>query len=88
MDQYGREDKSSKDKVVVGLVGKYIELKDAYLSVAESLRHGGIYNDVDVEIKWIHAEEIHNGNVKDILKDVDGILVPGGFGDRGVSMGK
>ena len=65
--------KAPKDKVVVGLVGKYIELKDAYLSVAESLRHGGIYNDVDVDIKWIHAEEIHNDNADDVLGDVDGI---------------
>ncbi len=76
--------KKPKDNVVVGLVGKYIELKDAYLSVAESLRHGGIYNDVDVNIKWVHAEDIHDDNAEDILGDVDGILVPGGFGDRGI----
>ncbi len=78
--------KAPKEEVTVALVGgKYIELKDAYLSVAESLSHGGIYNDVDVNIKWVHAEEINEGNTAEILKDVDGILVPGGFGgDRGV----
>jgi len=76
--------KAPKDTVTVALVGKYIELKDAYLSVAESLRHGGIYNDVDVNIKWVHAEDIDDGNGMEILKDVDGILVPGGFGDRGI----
>ncbi|MBU5436765.1 CTP synthase [Tissierella sp. MSJ-40] len=76
--------KNLKGKVTIALVGKYVELKDAYISVAESLRHGAIANGVDVEIKWIHAEEIDNGNCDDVLKDVDGILVPGGFGDRGV----
>lgn len=76
--------KSLNEKVTIALVGKYIELKDAYLSVAESLRHGGIFNDVDVEIKWIHAEDVENGNPDNILAGVDGILVPGGFGDRGI----
>ncbi|MCF6465012.1 CTP synthase [Clostridium sp. Cult2] len=76
--------KSLKDKVTIALVGKYIELKDAYLSVAESLRHGGIFNDVEVEIKWIHAEDVEEGNVKEIFAGIDGILVPGGFGDRGI----
>ena len=76
--------KAPKETITVALVGKYIELKDAYLSVAESLRHGGIYNGVDVNIKWVHAEEINDGNGEEILKDVDGILVPGGFGDRGI----
>lgn len=70
--------------VTIGLVGKYIELQDAYLSVVESLKHGGIFNGVDVKIKWIHAEEINNSNGFEILKDLDGILVPGGFGDRGI----
>ncbi|NMB28152.1 MAG: CTP synthase [Tissierellia bacterium] len=76
--------KAPKETLTIGLVGKYIELKDAYLSVAESLRHGGIFNDVDVEIKWVHAEDINDGNGNSILNDVDGILVPGGFGDRGI----
>ena len=76
--------KSLKDKVTVGLVGKYVELKDAYLSVSEALTHGGIYNDVHVDIKWIHSEDVNEDNVAELLGDVDGILVPGGFGDRGI----
>ncbi|MCQ4923141.1 CTP synthase [Tissierella carlieri] len=71
-------------KVKIALVGKYVELKDAYISVSESLNHGAIANNVEVEIKWIHAEEINNDNCNELLSDVDGILVPGGFGDRGV----
>lgn len=71
-------------KVKVALVGKYVELKDAYISVSESLNHGAIANNVEIEIKWIHAEEINNDNCNEFLSDVDGILVPGGFGDRGV----
>ncbi len=65
--------KALNDKVTIALVGKYIELKDAYLSVAESLKHGGIFNDVDVEIKWVHAEDVEDENAKDIFADVDGI---------------
>lgn len=76
--------KNIKDQVKIALVGKYVELKDAYLSVSEALTHGGIYNDVNVDIKWVHAEEVTEENVKDLLCDVDGILVPGGFGLRGV----
>lgn len=76
--------KNIKDKVKVALVGKYVELKDAYLSVSEALTHGGIHNDVNVEIKWVHAEDVTEENVEELLCDVDGILVPGGFGNRGV----
>lgn len=71
-------------EVNIGLVGKYVELKDAYISVAESLTHGGIENGVDVNIHWIQSEDVNDGNVGEILKDIDGILVPGGFGDRGL----
>lgn len=71
-------------KVTIGLVGKYIALQDAYLSVAESLRHAGIYHNAEVEIKWIQAEELNEDNVSEVLSSVNGILVPGGFGDRGV----
>ncbi|WP_425446233.1 CTP synthase [Dethiothermospora halolimnae] len=76
--------KNPKGKVNIALVGKYVELKDAYLSVAESLRHAGISNDVEVYIDWIHSEKIDEENCGEILKDADGILVPGGFGDRGI----
>lgn len=79
-------DRSKKPvhKVKIALVGKYVELKDAYLSVAEALRHGGIDNSAEVDINWIHSEEVNEENYEEILKDSDGILVPGGFGDRGI----
>ncbi|MBI2252433.1 MAG: CTP synthase [Armatimonadetes bacterium] len=76
--------KTPKDIVKIILVGKYIELKDAYLSIAESLQHGGIANEVKVEIKKIDAEDINKKNVYKLMSDGDGILVPGGFGSRGV----
>jgi len=76
--------KNLKEKVTIGLVGKYVELHDAYLSVVESLNHGGLSNDACVEIKWINAEDVTAENAKSFLEDVDGILVPGGFGDRGI----
>lgn len=76
--------KNLKQTVNIALVGKYVELRDAYLSVAESLRHGGIANDTDVKIHWINSENLSNDNYKEILKDANGILVPGGFGDRGI----
>jgi CTP synthase len=68
----------------IALVGKYVELQDAYLSVVEALKHAGYTFDADVEIDWINAENVSKDNVKELLKDVDGILVPGGFGDRGI----
>ncbi|MEW8972598.1 MAG: CTP synthase [Tissierellaceae bacterium] len=71
-------------KVEIGLVGKYVELRDAYISVAESLTHAGIENGVDVNIHWIQAEDVTDENVEEIFEDIDGILVPGGFGDRGL----
>lgn len=76
--------KNLAGKTTIALVGKYVALQDAYLSVAESLRHAGYAFDADVEIKWINSEEVTPENVDDLLKDVDGVLVPGGFGDRGI----
>jgi CTP synthase len=70
--------------VRIGLVGKYVALHDAYLSVVEALSHGGYENNVHVEIKWIDSEEVTAENVGDMISDCDGILVPGGFGDRGI----
>lgn len=70
--------------VTIGLVGKYVELHDAYLSVAEALRHAGYYNDASVDIQWIDSEKINEQNYKEILKGLDGILIPGGFGSRGI----
>ena len=69
--------------VTIALVGKYVALHDAYISVVEALKHGGIANRSEVNIKWIDSEELEQGNSDDFFEDVDGILVPGGFGTRG-----
>lgn len=74
--------KKADQKVTIGLVGKYVQLHDAYLSVAEALQHGAFENGVDLTIKWIDSE--HLDNLEEIFADVDGIIVPGGFGGRGV----
>jgi CTP synthase len=71
-------------KVRIGLVGKYVELQDAYISVVEAMKHAGFAFDADIEVKWINAEHVSEENVAEWLSDVDGVLVPGGFGDRGV----
>ena len=76
--------KAAKKNVTIGLVGKYVALPDAYLSVAEALRHGGIVNDANVNIEWIDSEKITEENVAEVLKNCDGVIVPGGFGDRGI----
>ena len=73
-----------KKNVKVGIVGKYVALHDAYLSVRESLYHGGYENDASVDIAWIDSEKITNENVAETLKGLDGIVVPGGFGERGI----
>ena len=75
----------AREKTVkIALCGKYVQLHDAYLSVAEALRHAGYENKAFVEIKWVDTELITEYTVNDLLGDVDGILVPGGFGQRGV----
>lgn len=71
-------------KTRIALVGKYVELQDAYISVVESLKHAGYAFDSEIEIKWVNSEEVTAENVVQLLDDVDGILVPGGFGDRGI----
>lgn len=68
----------------IALVGKYVALHDAYLSVAEALYHAGYANDSDIEIEWIDSEDVTDENVQSLLGNVNGILVPGGFGDRGI----
>ncbi|TGJ99128.1 CTP synthase [Leptospira semungkisensis] len=75
---------SAKQNVRVAVVGKYISLHDAYRSVYESLSHGGIANEANVEFIKVDPEKLDKTNVKDVLKSADGILVPGGFGDRGI----
>ncbi|NEZ47411.1 CTP synthase [Clostridium niameyense] len=76
--------KNISKNVTIALVGKYVELHDAYISVVEALNHGGYANNCDVNIKWINAEDIKEESIDTYLKDVDGVLLPGGFGDRGV----
>jgi CTP synthase len=72
-----------RGRVTIGLVGKYVKLQDAYLSVAEALHHAAIYHQEMVEIKWIYAEDLEK-NGTEMLEGLDGILVPGGFGERGI----
>mgnify|MGYP000963173586 FL=1 len=76
--------KSLDKEVKIGLVGKYVSLQDAYLSVSEALSHAGYHHKAKVNIKWINAGELVDGNVEDYLKDLDGIVVPGGFGPRAI----
>jgi CTP synthase len=78
--------KSPRPELTIGLVGKYVELHDAYISVAESLRHAGWFHNVDVRIKWINSEALESMGDKyhELLEDVAGIVVPGGFGHRGI----
>ena len=76
--------KHPKHQVTVALVGKYTALHDAYISVVEALKHGGVANRTTVNIKWVDSEQLNKGNVAQVLGDVSGILVPGGFGDRGI----
>jgi CTP synthase len=76
--------KHRSGRVKIALVGKYVMLHDAYLSVTESLDHAGIYSDVHVDIDWVDSEKVTEQNAAALLKDADGIVVPGGFGDRGI----
>ena len=71
-------------KVHIAIVGKYIQLHDAYISVVEALKHGGIASHSVVDLKWVDSELVNDANAAEYLSDVDGILVPGGFGDRGI----
>jgi CTP synthase len=71
------------DAIKVAVVGKYVELRDAYLSVKESLIHAGIFHDTEVEILWLHSEDLNADNVAGLLRGVNAVVVPGGFGERG-----
>lgn len=87
LDEWNRlvdEISRPKRSIRIGLVGKYVELHDAYLSVREALYHAGIPNNRDVEIEWIHSSELERGATLDDYGDLDGIVVPGGFGHRGI----
>ncbi len=72
-----------KNKVTIAIVGKYVALHDAYLSVVEALKHGGIANLTEVDVRWIDAEDVTEDNAASVIGDVDGLIVPGGFGSRG-----
>jgi CTP synthase len=76
----------NKDKPVVkiALVGKYVELHDAYLSVREAIKHAGLHLGVEIDLKWVHSAELEKGKGWDVLREADGIVVPGGFGSRGI----
>lgn len=76
--------KHPKTKVVIGLVGKYVELQDAYKSILEAFVHAGAVNECKVEVRNIHSEEIEKGNIRSLLSGIDGILVAPGFGNRGI----
>lgn len=77
--------KNPKDEVTIGLVGKYVELKDAYKSINEAFIHGGTANLCKVNLKWIHSEKITKQNVSELLDGLDGLLVAPGFGSRGIT---
>jgi CTP synthase len=73
-----------KPEVKVALVGKYVELHDAYMSVREALKHAGLQTDVEVDIRWVHSSDLEKGRGWEDVQQADGILVPGGFGSRGI----
>ncbi len=75
---------SPKPKTEIAIVGKYVALRDAYISIMEALKHAGYENNTDVQIRWVNAELVTEANVEETLQGAHGILVPGGFGDRGV----
>lgn len=76
--------KHPRSEVNIALVGKYIQLHDAYISVVEALKHGGVANHTLVNIKWVDSENVTESNVSELLGDVSGVIVPGGFGSRGI----
>ena len=77
-------EKGARDHVEIALVGKYVGLHDAYLSVVEALAHASIANDVQVDLRWVDSESLSDGNAARLLKGCGGVLVPGGFGSRGI----
>ena len=77
-------DEVERDEVDIALVGKYVELQDSYLSVVEALHHAGLHNERNINIHWIAAEDLEAGGVDQLLGSVQGIIVPGGFGKRGL----
>ena len=83
--EFLRRLKNPTSEVNIGLVGKYVELKDSYKSISESFIHAGVANETRVNVKWIHSEKLSKSNIEEELKGLDGILVAPGFGSRGIS---
>ena len=83
-EKFVRLIKVPKNVIRVGIVGKYVDLHDAYISVKESLLHAGFFHEYDIDVVWINSEEVNSNNADDYLGDLSGIVVPGGFGNRGV----
>ena len=83
-DEVGKKFKNTTNEVTIGVVGKYTDLKDSYKSLNEALIHGGLSNESSVSINWINSERLKNNEIKNELTKVHGILVPGGFGERGI----
>ena len=83
-DEVVKKFKNTTNDVTIGVVGKYTDLKDSYKSLNEALIHGGLSNESSVSINWINSERLKNNEIKNELTKVDGILVPGGFGERGI----
>jgi len=77
--------KNPKHSVSIGLIGKYVELKDSYKSISEAFIHAGVSNECQVNVKWIHSEKLNRENIQEELEGLDGILVAPGFGSRGIS---
>ncbi len=80
-----RRMREADEEVRIAVVGKYIQIVDAYKSIREAFTHAGVYNDVHVDIKWIDAEDVEKIGAEEVFSDVSGILVPGGFGERGIA---
>ncbi|MCH4157511.1 MAG: CTP synthase [Acidaminococcaceae bacterium] len=85
-DMVARILKKYDRKVTIAVSGKYVELKDAYISITEALKHAAVHNKTEIDIRWLNAEQLEEPgtNMDEVMKGVDGILVPGGFGDRGI----
>lgn len=75
---------SATEEITIGLVGKYVELQDAYKSISEALMHAAVYHDRKLDVRYISSENLNDGNVGDALKDLDGVIIAPGFGNRGV----
>lgn len=79
-----RKIKNPSHRVLIGIIGKYVDLKESYKSLHEALVHGGVANDAHVELRYVNAEDLEEQPAEELLSGCHGILVPGGFGSRGV----